>query len=111
MQARNKKLNVMSITHVLLHIEKQLYDHIQSMRQHWIGPYKILSKLSDVTYRVKKEPIGKPKVIHHNRLKPYCERMEPKDVRRKKCSAEKDARKTHPTFLHERRAPKRYGFD
>ena len=73
------------------------------LRQHWIGPYKILNKLSDVTYRIKKEPIGKPKVVHHNRLKPYCERLKPKAVSRKKSSAKTEAREMYPTFLRQRR--------
>ena len=81
------------------------------LRQHWIGPYKILNKLSDVTYRIKKEPIGKPKVVHHNRLKPYCERLKPKAVSRKKSSAKTEAREMYPTFLRQRRPPKRYGYD
>ena len=37
----------------------------------WEGPYLVVSVLSDVTYRVKRNRIAKPKVIHADRLKPY----------------------------------------
>ena len=96
--------------------EKQCEDRTKKglspkLRQHWIGPYKILNKLSDVTYRIKKEPIGEPKVVHHNRLKPSCERLKPKAVSRKKSSAKTEVREMYPTFLRPRRPPKRYGYD
>ena len=38
------------------------------------GPFTILDKLSDVTYRIQQSPAKKPKVIHHDRLKPYYPR-------------------------------------
>ena len=81
------------------------------LSQHWIGPYKVMDKLSDVTYRIKKEPIGKHKVVHHNRLKPYCERMVPKTVKKKKTRVRIEIRDRYPTFLRQRRPPKRYGYD
>ena len=37
----------------------------------WEGPYLILDKLSDVTYRVQRKQGGKMKVVHCDRLKPY----------------------------------------
>ena len=37
----------------------------------WEGPYLVVSKLSDVTYRIQRSRRPKPKVIHANRLKPY----------------------------------------
>ena len=38
------------------------------------GPFTVLDKLSDVTYRIQQSPAKKPKVIHHDRLKPYYPR-------------------------------------
>ncbi|KAK3728410.1 hypothetical protein QZH41_007793 [Actinostola sp. cb2023] len=35
------------------------------------GPFLVLSQLDDVTYRIQKGAKTKPKVVHHNRLKPY----------------------------------------
>ena len=35
------------------------------------GPFLIISRLDDVTYRIQKGVKTKPKVVHHNRLKPY----------------------------------------
>ncbi|XP_038047629.1 uncharacterized protein LOC119721735 [Patiria miniata] len=37
----------------------------------WEGPYLILGKLSDVTYRIQQKSGGKMKVVHSDRLKPY----------------------------------------
>ena len=37
----------------------------------WEGPYLVVSVLSDVTYRIKRNRRTKPKVIHADRLKPY----------------------------------------
>ena len=37
----------------------------------WDGPFKIISKLSDVTYRIQLSPRSKCKVVHFDRLKPY----------------------------------------
>ena len=37
------------------------------------GPYPTTIVLSDVTYRIQKNPRAKPKVIHADRLKPYLE--------------------------------------
>ena len=37
----------------------------------WVGPFKVLAALSDVTYRVQADSRGKQKILHFNRLKPY----------------------------------------
>jgi hypothetical protein len=39
--------------------------------RHWNGPYKVLSKINDVLYRVQMSQRSKPKVVHHDRLKKY----------------------------------------
>ena len=38
----------------------------------WIGPYKILRKCSETTYRIQKLPGTPPIVVHVDHLKPYC---------------------------------------
>ena len=40
----------------------------------WEGPYLLVSVLSDVTYRIKRNRRAKPKVIHADRLKLYLGR-------------------------------------
>ena len=40
----------------------------------WIGPYYILDAISDVNFRIIRSPDDKPKVVHHDRLKPYYAR-------------------------------------
>lgn len=37
----------------------------------WLGPYLIIEKLSDVTYRIQETPRSKSKVVHFDRLKSY----------------------------------------
>ena len=47
--------------------EKKLADR-------WAGPYFILDVLSDVNFRIIKNPDDKPKIVHHDRLKRYHQR-------------------------------------
>ena len=37
----------------------------------WDGPFVIIKRLSDVTYRIQRGVKGKPRIVHYNRLKPY----------------------------------------
>ena len=37
----------------------------------WCGPWMVMDKLSDVTYRIQQGPSGKPKVVHFDRLKDF----------------------------------------
>ena len=37
----------------------------------WVGPYFILDTLSDVLFRLIDRPENEPRVLHHDRLKPY----------------------------------------
>jgi hypothetical protein len=37
----------------------------------WEGPYLVIHRLSDVTYRIQRSPRAKMKVVHFDRLKPY----------------------------------------
>ena len=41
------------------------------LQRRWEGPYLIIKKLSDVTYRIQSRQRGKKKVVHFDRLKPY----------------------------------------
>lgn len=38
----------------------------------WRGPYLVVKKLSEVTYRIQLKRGSKPFVVHADRLKPYC---------------------------------------
>lgn len=38
----------------------------------WEGPYEVLAKINDVVYRIRKQPRGKPRIVHFNRLAPYA---------------------------------------
>ena len=37
----------------------------------WEGPFLVIKRLSDVTYRIQRSPRAKRKVVHFDRLKPY----------------------------------------
>ena len=37
----------------------------------WHGPYVVIDRINDVLYRIKLGPKSKPKVVHHDKLKPY----------------------------------------
>jgi hypothetical protein len=37
----------------------------------WIGPITIIDRINDALYRIKIGPKSKPRVVHHNKLKPY----------------------------------------
>ena len=41
------------------------------LQRPWEGPYVVLKRIRDVVYRIQKTPKSKPKVIHHDRLRPY----------------------------------------
>ena len=41
------------------------------LQRFWDGPFTVLHRLSDVTYRIRKSAQSKPKVVHHDRLKPF----------------------------------------
>ena len=41
------------------------------LQRPWHGPYVVIDKLNDVLYRIKLGPRCKPKVVHHDKLKPY----------------------------------------
>ncbi|MBF2463460.1 hypothetical protein [Listeria welshimeri] len=41
------------------------------LQARWEGPYTVVTRINDVTYRIKKGLRGKPKVIHVDRLARY----------------------------------------
>ena len=41
------------------------------LQRRWHGPYLIVGKLSDVTYRIQQAQNGKKRVVHVDRMKPY----------------------------------------
>ena len=56
---------------VWLHQEIRKKGRCPKLQFKWDGPYLIVSKLSDVVYRIQKSQQSKPKVVHYDRLKPY----------------------------------------
>ena len=46
----------------------------------FIGPYRVIKKLSEVTYEIQAHITGKKKVVHVNHLKPYLSENLPDDT-------------------------------
>ncbi|GFS52646.1 retrovirus-related Pol polyprotein from transposon 412 [Trichonephila clavipes] len=42
------------------------------LQSHWDGPYTILKIINDVVIRIRKSTNSKPRVVHYDRLAPYC---------------------------------------
>jgi hypothetical protein len=57
---------------VWLHNPARTRGRSPKLQSPWEGPYLVIDVLSDVVYRIQKEPHTKPKVVHHDRLKPCC---------------------------------------
>lgn len=43
----------------------------ESLAAGWIGPYKILKKITSITYQIQRSPESKPIVVHVDHLKPF----------------------------------------
>lgn len=43
----------------------------KKLQNPWVGPYQVVETISDLIYKVQQSAHSKPKVIHHDRLKPY----------------------------------------
>ena len=43
----------------------------------WVGPYKVIDKVTDVTYKIQKSPSNDYIVVHVAQLKPYEEILPP----------------------------------
>ena len=41
------------------------------LQRPWTGPMVIIKKINDCLYKIQKQPRSPPKVVHHDRLKPY----------------------------------------
>ena len=44
------------------------------LQKSWEGPYKIITRLNDITYRIQKTPKAKMKIVHVERLAKFHER-------------------------------------
>ncbi|XP_038058673.1 uncharacterized protein LOC119729953 [Patiria miniata] len=67
----------------------------------WEGPYLILDKLSDVTYRIQGKSGEKMKVVHSDRLKPYEGKPLKPWAKRRSSSQEEDNQVSPETQLQE----------
>ena len=53
---------------------KRKKAQLEKFGERWIGPYVVLDKLSDVTYRIQETEQSAPDVVHHDMLKLYYPR-------------------------------------
>lgn len=56
---------------VWLHNPRRRKGRNPKLQRPWEGPYTILRKLNDVVFKVSKSSKSEPRVVHHDRLKPY----------------------------------------
>ncbi|KAJ8940405.1 hypothetical protein NQ318_009334 [Aromia moschata] len=42
------------------------------LQSSWEDPYEVVTRITDVVYRIQKLPRGKPRVVHFNRLAPFA---------------------------------------
>ena len=57
---------------VWLHQTRRFKGLSPKLQSRWVGPYKVVQRISDIVYKIKKT--GKSIIVHHNRLKPYIHR-------------------------------------
>ena len=41
------------------------------LQRPWKGPFKVMTKISDILYRIQQSPRHKPRVVHHDKLRKY----------------------------------------
>ena len=56
---------------VWLHSPRKYVGLNPKLQRPWEGPYTVIDKLNDVLYQIVRNSRCKPKVVHHDRLKPY----------------------------------------
>lgn len=70
----NKQSNILQLEHgdlVWLFNPKRSKGLCPKLQSKWEGPYSIVQKLNDVIFKIQKNKNSKPKIVHHDRLKPY----------------------------------------
>ena len=45
------------------------------LQSFWAGPFLVIQKLSHLVYEIQVSPYAKPKVVHHDRLKPCYKKL------------------------------------
>lgn len=58
-------------TLVWLHNPTRRKGKSPKLQTKWEGPYKVVTRINDVTYRIQRHPRGALKVVHIDRLAPY----------------------------------------
>ena len=53
------------------------HDISLKLYRNWKGPYIITKKFGDNLYQIQKNARGKPKLVHHDKLKPYLGENKP----------------------------------
>ena len=57
---------------VWLNLTRRFKRLSPKLQHRWTGPYRILQRILDIVYRIKKIG-GKATMVHHTRIKPYLE--------------------------------------
>ncbi|XP_018378085.1 PREDICTED: uncharacterized protein LOC108770849 [Trachymyrmex cornetzi] len=64
---------------VWLYNPRRVKGKAPKLQSSWEGPYYVVKKLSDVVYCIRKSNKCKNKIVHTDRLAPYCDRQEERE--------------------------------
>ena len=56
---------------VWYHDSRRRVGICNKLKNEWSGPYTVITRISDILYRIQENTRRKPKVVHHDKLKPY----------------------------------------
>ncbi|KAL3882850.1 hypothetical protein ACJMK2_029154 [Sinanodonta woodiana] len=56
---------------VWLHTKTRKKGRSPKLQTNWEGPYHVIGVLSDLVYKIQNNPKAVPKIVHHDRLKPF----------------------------------------
>ena len=71
---RKSHLNLYQVGDLVLLRSYKIMPGLNKLKDNYEGPVFIIDVISDITFRVAKDARSKAKIVHHDRLKPYCVR-------------------------------------
>ena len=71
---RKSHLNLYQVGDLVMLRSYKIMPGLIKLKDNYEGPVFIIDVVSDITFRVTKDVRSKAKIVHHDRLKPYCVR-------------------------------------
>ena len=69
---RKSHLNLYQVGDLVMLRSYKIVPGLNKLTDNYEGPVFIIDVISDITFRVAKDARSKAKIVHHDRLKPYC---------------------------------------